>query len=80
MTIDGKHWKQTEVHFEWRQRILDETLARLNEALRKAETSKQVAEVTGAVAEWSRAQGRLDQEALAYRHMQAPFPGGPSDD
>lgn len=64
---DGKHWRQAEVHFEWRQRVLDETLAMLDTALRKAVHPKEIAVLSTALTQWSKAQGELDKDAKIFK-------------
>jgi hypothetical protein len=63
------------MHFEWRQKALDETLARLNDEIARTHNADDLATLLHAKMAWSKAQGKLDQDVLAYRLMEPTFPG-----
>ena len=45
MTSAGSHWREAALHFEWRQRVLDETLAALT--LARTHASERSSRVMG---------------------------------
>lgn len=61
---DGKHWKDAELHFEWRQRVLDEMLAKLSDVIARTVNVEDVATLCSTLIAWSKAQGDLDKDVL----------------